>query len=160
MVLVERARRRSHDRRTRSPRDVLHEFAAACDDRNLGFATRYSVDVPSRDSVTDEIRTATVERQRADLASTFGTDRVLVDGSSEPSTGSWELRRGLGPSLGYNRAERPEHQLTGFDVVDLLTEVVAKGGHLRLSVGPTSAGEVPATRPIAPRRWGLDPRTP
>jgi len=125
-------------------RDVLHEFAAACDDRNLGFATRYSVDVPSRDSITDEIRTATVERQRADLASTFGTDRVLVDGSSEPSTGSWELRRGLGPSLGYNRAERPEHQLTGFDVVDLLTEVVAKGGHLRLSVGPTSAGEVPA----------------
>jgi len=125
-------------------RDVVSEFASACDDRNLEFTIRYSLAVPGDDGTTDRTPNETVERQRADLAATFGTDRVLVDGSSEQATGPGELQRGLGPSLGHNRAERPEHQMTGFDVVDLLTEVVAKGGHLLLSIGPTSAGEVPA----------------
>lgn len=56
----------------------------------------------------------------------------------------WEMRRGLGGSFGYNRAERAEHLLSPRAVVSLLTEVVAKGGHLLLSVGPDATGRIPA----------------
>lgn len=57
--------------------------------------------------------------------------------------GPWELIRGISHSFGYNRAERPDHHLTGFDIVALFTEVVAKGGHLLLSVGPDADGTIP-----------------
>ena len=53
------------------------------------------------------------------------------------------MRRGLGGSFGYNRAERAEHLLSPKAIVALLTEVVAKGGHLLLSVGPDASGRVP-----------------
>ncbi len=114
-------------------RDVLAELASACDDRDLPLTARYSGDANDPEAA---------ERQRADLAATFGAGGVLLRG--DVPSGRWEVRRGLGPSLGHNRAERPEHQLTGFDVVDVLTEVVARGGHLLLTVGPTSVGDVPA----------------
>lgn len=123
-------------------RDVLAEFASACDDRGLRFTARYSAgDVNGRD-VSRGIDPVAAERQRADLAATFGSGRVLLD--EDVPSGPRELRRGLGASLGHNRAERPEHQLTAFDVVDVLTEVVARGGHLLLALGPTSSGGVPA----------------
>jgi alpha-L-fucosidase len=57
--------------------------------------------------------------------------------------GPWELCRGIGASFCHNRAERAEHHMSGFDVVSLLTEVVAKGGHLLLNVGPAADGTVP-----------------
>ncbi|WP_040494488.1 alpha-L-fucosidase [Ilumatobacter nonamiensis] len=56
--------------------------------------------------------------------------------------GPWQLIRGLGASLGYNRAERDEHRLTARGVVALYTEVVAKGGNLLLAVGPDADGIV------------------
>jgi alpha-L-fucosidase len=55
----------------------------------------------------------------------------------------WELRRGTGASFCHNRAERAEHHMTAFDIVALFTEVVAKGGHLLLSVGPDASGSIP-----------------
>lgn len=55
----------------------------------------------------------------------------------------WELCRGIGASFCHNRAERAEHHLSGADIVALLTEVVAKGGHLLLSVGPAADGTIP-----------------
>ena len=58
-------------------------------------------------------------------------------------TEPWELSRGVGHSHGFNRNERHEHHLTGFDIVSLLTEVVAKGGHLLLSVGPAGGRHDP-----------------
>jgi len=57
--------------------------------------------------------------------------------------GPWELTRGVAHSFGYNRAERPEHHLTGFEIVALYTEVVAKGGHLLISVGSDADGTIP-----------------
>ncbi len=57
--------------------------------------------------------------------------------------GPWELCRGIGSSFGHNRAERAEHHLGAFDIVALLTEVVAKGGNLLLNVGPAADGTVP-----------------
>jgi alpha-L-fucosidase len=55
----------------------------------------------------------------------------------------WELCRGIGASFCHNRAERAEHHLSGFAIVALLTEVVAKGGHLLLNVGPAADGTIP-----------------
>ena len=55
---------------------------------------------------------------------------------------SWEFRRPLGSSSAYNRAE-PEHLLlTAPDIASLLTEVIAKGGHLVLQVGPDASGRL------------------
>jgi len=54
----------------------------------------------------------------------------------------WALRRGLGPSPQYNRAERPEHMLSAGALIDLLTEVVAKGGNLLIDVGPGVDGTI------------------
>ena len=55
----------------------------------------------------------------------------------------WELRRGLGASFGYNRAEQPDHLMSAAEIVALLTEVVAKGGHLLLAVGADAHGRIP-----------------
>ena len=63
---------------------------------------------------------------------------------SDIHDGPWEMRRGLGSSFGYNRAESAEHLLTPDGIVALLTEVVAKGGHLLLSVGPDARGAIPS----------------
>ena len=57
--------------------------------------------------------------------------------------GPWELCRGLGASFCHNRAERAEHHLSAFDIVALYTEVLAKGGHLLLNVGPAADGSIP-----------------
>ena len=54
----------------------------------------------------------------------------------------WALRRGLGPSPQYNRAERPEHMLSAGALLDLLTEVVAKGGNLLIDVSPGVDGTI------------------
>ncbi len=55
----------------------------------------------------------------------------------------WELCRGVGHSFANNRAERAEHLLSTGDLLDLLTEVVAKGGSLLLNVGPAVDGTIP-----------------
>lgn len=56
----------------------------------------------------------------------------------------WELCRGVGPSFCHNRAERAEHMLTPSALLDLLTEVIAKGGNLLLNVGPSVDGSISA----------------
>jgi len=61
----------------------------------------------------------------------------------EITDGPWELSRSIGASPCHNRAERAEHHLSGSDIVALLTEVVAKGGHLLLNVGPAADGTIP-----------------
>ncbi len=70
--------------------------------------------------------------------------------------GPWELCRPLGSSFCHNRAERLEHHMSGFDIVALLTEVIAKGGHLLLNVGPAADGTIPGLQqaPLeAAGRW-------
>jgi alpha-L-fucosidase len=70
--------------------------------------------------------------------------------------GPWELCRGIGASFCHNRAERAEHHLSGFDIVALLTDVVAKGGHLLLNIGPAADGTIPELQRVpleAAGRW-------
>ncbi|WP_420450678.1 alpha-L-fucosidase [Ilumatobacter sp.] len=186
-------------------RDVLAEFAAACERSDIVFGTQYSLATVPPDAepdpgarVGDPIGDAAevVRAQVVDLVGRLGSaylrgDRDLVGDAghwrtaelmravrdldpavviddrwwasradlrddspdivasyeheppAEVTAGPWELVRGIGPSLGLNRAELAEHQLTGRGVVDLLTEVVAKGGHLLLAVGADADGSIP-----------------
>lgn len=65
------------------------------------------------------------------------------DAPPERLAAPFEVCRGLGPSFGYNRAEREADLLTPPALIALLTETVAKGGNLLLNVGLNAAGEVP-----------------
>ncbi len=60
-----------------------------------------------------------------------------------PPDGPWELCRGMSHSFCFNRAEEDDDHLTPAQVVELLTEVVAKGGNFLLNIGPKADGTVP-----------------
>ncbi|MEV0623462.1 alpha-L-fucosidase [Nonomuraea sp. NPDC050404] len=60
------------------------------------------------------------------------------------SASAWENCRGIGLSFGYNRAEGPEHLLTGRALVRHFVDVVSRGGNLLLNVGPKADGSIPA----------------
>ena len=176
-------------------RNVLAEYAAACERNDLSFGAAYSLldrgdeRYPEASYVTDVIHP-----QITDLVTRYGLNALWGDGerghdtrhwltpdllerlreinedlvvnngcaipgpdraSTPPSIRTfeyvlpddiidepWEHRRGIGSGFGSNQIEPPEHHLSGFDIVALLTEVVAKGGHLLLSVSPDLDGSV------------------
>ena len=60
-----------------------------------------------------------------------------------PTSGWWESALGLGRNLGYNRAEPHTDLLDASAIIDRYTEVIAKGGHLRLSIGVDPDGTIP-----------------
>jgi alpha-L-fucosidase len=178
-------------------RNVLAEYAAACERNDIVFGTYYSLldwaddRYPSPDYVEQVVHAHVVdlvERYGSQVLwgdghwghgpETWRTDELLArvrevapevlvndrwwadrgdgdvdapsivrtfeyDTPDDITAGPWELCRGIGSSFGHNRTERAEHHLSGFDIVALFTEVVAKGGHLLLNVGPAADGTVP-----------------
>ncbi len=188
-------------------RNVLAEYAAACERNSIVFGTSYSLldwaETRSSDAYLDEV----VRPQVIDLVERYGSSVLRADGQSgnglehgrigellarlwaidsdivindrwgatpddgppgRPDTvrtfehdppggivdGPWELFRALGSSVCHNRAERAEHHLSGYEIVGLLTEVVAKGGHLLLGVGPDSNGAIPDLQIVPLREAG------
>ena len=176
-------------------RNVLGQFAAACERADLTFGVSYSlldwhdVRYPSLDYVDQVLHPhvldlvdrwgaqmvwgdghwgaggdhwrsdalhAELRRIRPDLllndrwwASTADVATIehrLPDGIV---TTPWEYRRPLGASAAYNRAEPGDALASPTELVAELTEVVAKGGHLLLRVGPDASGAFP--EPIAER---------
>jgi alpha-L-fucosidase len=170
-------------------RNVLGEFAAACERADIVFGTSYSLldwgdaRYPTRTYV-DEL----VHPHILDLVRRYGSQMLWGDGhwaggesrwrsdellaaarSINPEivindrwwsdrsgvrtmeyrmpeaalSYPWEYRCGLGAGFGYNRNETTEHLRTAHQMVTLLTEVIAKGGHFLLSVGPDAFGVVP-----------------
>ena len=178
-------------------RNVVAEYAAACERNGLVFGTYYSLldwgddRYPTAEYVDDVLHPHVL-----DLVERFGSSVLWGDGHwGHPAThwrtaellervwsidpdvivndrwwatddlvpagspslvrtfeyqapadiveGPWELCRGIGASFCHNRAERAEHHMSAFEIVSLLTEVVAKGGHLLLNVGPDASGRVP-----------------
>jgi alpha-L-fucosidase len=154
-------------------RNVLAEYAAACERAELVFGTYYSLlDWSDPRYPTNEYVEQVVHPHVLDLVGRYGSQMLWGDGhwggggshwrsdeliaaarernpsilvndrwwSDGPGVRSfeyrlpptileapWEMRRGLGGSFGYNRAERAEHMLSPRAIVTLLTEVVAKG---------------------------------
>jgi alpha-L-fucosidase len=170
-------------------RNILGEFAAACERSDLVFGTSYSLLDWSDErypgcTYVDEV----VHPQILDLVSRYGSRMLWGDGhwgaggehwrsdqliakartidpeivvndrwwAGEPTartfeyrvpdgivTTPWEMRRALGTGIGHNRNERDEHLITAAELVSLLAEVVAKGGHLLVVVGADASGRVP-----------------
>ena len=182
-------------------RNVLAEYAAACERAELVFGTYYSLlDWSDPRYPSCEYVEQVVHPHVLDLVGRYGSRMLWGDGhwggggshwrsdeliaaarernpsiivndrwwSDGPGVRSfeyrlpaaitdtpWEMRRGLGGSFGYNRAERTEHMLSPRAIVTLLSEVVAKGGHLLLSVGPDAAGRIPAMQVEPLRQAGV-----
>jgi alpha-L-fucosidase len=178
-------------------RNVVAEFAAACERDDIVFGTYYSLlDWGDPRSADPGYVTEVLHPHVLDLVERYGTSALWGDGhwghgpeywrthdllervwAIDPNVvvndrwcaspddvviGSpgvvrtyehrapdsildtpWELWRGLGTSFSHNRAERAEHHLSGAGIVALLTEVVAKGGHLLLDIGPAADGTIP-----------------
>lgn len=170
-------------------RNVLGQFAAACERADLTFGASYSlldwsdpryptdryVDEVLHPQVLDLVRRYDIATLRGEAQWGAGGDRwrsdelhaaarmeradLMIDdrwwaASADLVTvehrlptgiveGEWEFRRPLAASAGYNRAE-PDHLLMRApDIASLLTEVVAKGGHLMLQIGPDASGQFP-----------------
>jgi len=92
-----------------------------------------------------------------DLADAQGIQLALNDGwGSAPATFEsvrhqppagivlrpWELCRPLGSSSCHNRAETSDHLLSTGALLDVLTEVIAKGGNLLVEIGPSVDGTI------------------
>lgn len=59
------------------------------------------------------------------------------------SADAWENCRGIGLSFGFNQVEGPEHSLTGRQIARQLVDIVSRGGHFLLNVGPKADGTIP-----------------
>ncbi|MYS85366.1 alpha-L-fucosidase [Embleya scabrispora] len=66
----------------------------------------------------------------------------------------WETVRGVGLSFGYNRQEDASWTTSGPDLVELLVDVVSKGGNLLLGIGPDAAGRISPEQDAALRELG------
>ena len=73
---------------------------------------------------------------------------------AEPPAEPWEMTRALGRSFGYNAAEDPTDLLDGGQLIDLLIDVVAKGGNLLLNIGPDGTGRIPESQQRPVRELG------
>ena len=68
----------------------------------------------------------------------------------------WEECRGIGRSFGYNRNENIDDYITRTACIQLLIDMVSRGGNLLLDIGPTADGRIPVImqdRLIAMGKW-------
>jgi alpha-L-fucosidase len=75
----------------------------------------------------------------------------MLDSESEEQ---WENCRGIGLSFGYNRVEGPEHCLDGPGIARHLADVVSRGGHFLLNIGPQADGTIPENQLAALTEMG------
>ncbi len=54
----------------------------------------------------------------------------------EPQRWPWETCRGMDHSFGFNRTSTPDDFLARDELLEMVTDIVAKGGNLLLNVGP------------------------
>ncbi|MGC0419933.1 alpha-L-fucosidase [Embleya sp. AB8] len=66
----------------------------------------------------------------------------------------WETVRGVGLSFGYNRQEDAAWTMSATELVELLVDVVSKGGNLLLGIGPDAAGRISPEQERALRGLG------
>lgn len=71
----------------------------------------------------------------------YRTSEYEAFGHSEEA-GAWENCRGIGFSFGFNQIEGSEQYLTGVQLARHLTDIVSRGGHFLLNVGPRADGTI------------------
>lgn len=72
----------------------------------------------------------------------YATSEYEHMGESEDEP-HWENCRGIGFSFGYNQVEGPEQSMSGRQLARHLVDVVSRGGHFLLNVGPKADGTIP-----------------
>ena len=92
-----------------------------------------------------------IQQTSGTIHTDFITPEYSTDG--DPSGRKWESTRGLGSSFGYNREESNDSYLGVDDLVQLVADVVARGGNLLLNIGPAGDGTIPLVQ--AERVLGL-----
>jgi len=55
----------------------------------------------------------------------------------------WEECRGIGHSFAWNRLENLNHYLDRDELIQMLVDVVSRGGNLLLNIGPRADGKIP-----------------
>lgn len=63
-------------------------------------------------------------------------------GREHETTEAWENCRGIGYSFGYNQVEDASHYLSGAQAAQHLVDIVSRGGHFLLNVGPCADGTI------------------
>jgi alpha-L-fucosidase len=92
-----------------------------------------------------------IQQTSGTLHTDFITPEYSTDG--DPSGRKWESTRGLGSSFGYNREEPKDSYLAVDELVQMVADVVARGGNLLLNIGPAGDGTIPLVQ--AERVLGL-----
>jgi alpha-L-fucosidase len=80
----------------------------------------------------------------ADDPSRVGFKTAEYDALPDIAPYPWESTRGLGGSFAFNARERAQDMLSANELVESLSDVVAKRGNLLINVGPDSYGGITA----------------
>lgn len=62
---------------------------------------------------------------------------------SSSMTRPWEECRGIGESFGFNRNENLDQYQTSKQLIEMLVDIVSRGGNLLLNIGPAADGTIP-----------------
>ncbi|MHA6523010.1 alpha-L-fucosidase [Tessaracoccus sp. G1721] len=90
----------------------------------------------------DKVPTGVVNDRYGQTHSDYRTSEYSHNLDNE-SVKAWENCRGIGYSFAYNQLEDERHYLTGYQIARMLTDIVSRGGHFLLNVGPKADGTLP-----------------
>ncbi|MFZ2275222.1 alpha-L-fucosidase, partial [Corynebacterium variabile] len=102
-----------------------------------------------------QVPTGVVNDRYGDTHADYLTSEYSDGLENEKAAGAWENCRGIGYSFAYNQLEDTAHYLSGYDLARMLTDIVSRGGHLLLNVGPKADGTLPDEQRQALEDLGL-----
>ncbi len=105
--------------------------------RSTEFVSWLFNESPVKETVVVNDRWGTKERIHGSFTTTeYGHGNASL-------TKPWEECRGIGESFGFNRNENLEQYLSSGALINLLVDVVSRGGNLLLNIGPAADGTIP-----------------
>ena len=109
------------------------------------FLTWLYNESPVKDYIVPNDRWGKETRGR--LGGNFTTEYGIIDGGRKIEDVEldrpFEECRGIGKSFGLNRIETTEDYLSAKELIEMLVELVSKGGNFLLNIGPAADGTIP-----------------
>ncbi|MCX6332918.1 MAG: alpha-L-fucosidase [Bacteroidia bacterium] len=97
-------------------------------------------------AVNDRYGTKDGKRLRFVRGDFFTSEYHSLNDENKKSTHAWEECRGISQSFGYNWQDTEENVITAKAFIDMLVDIVAKGGNLLLIVNLDGQGALPKTQ--------------